>query len=89
VPTIAEGGVRDYEAGGWNALLAPAATPRDIVLKANQAVHAALASPRTQQLLTRSGAEEAAGTPDEFGQFLKSEVEKWSKVVRAAGIKQR
>jgi len=89
VPTIAESGVRDYEAGGWNALLAPAATPRDIVLKANQAVHAALAAPRTQQLLTRSGAEEAAGTPEEFAQFLKSEVNKWGKVVRAAGIKPR
>lgn len=87
VPTIAEAGVRGYEAGGWNAMLAPAATPRDIVLKVNRAVHAALAAPRTQQLLAKSGAEEAAGTPEEFGRFLKSEVEKWGKVVKAAGIK--
>jgi len=89
VPTIDEAGVPGYEAGGWNAMLAPAGTPRDIVLKVNQAVHAALASPRAQQLLSKSGAEEAAGTPEEFGAFFKAEVEKWGKVVKAAGIKLR
>lgn len=87
VPTIHEAGVPGYEAGGWNAMLAPAGTPRDIVLKVNQAVHAALASPRLQQLLARSGAEAAAGTPEEFARFLKAEVVKWGKVVKAAGIK--
>ncbi len=89
VPTIDAAGVPGYEAGGWNAVLVPAGTPRDIVVKINQAVHAALGSPGTQQLLTRSGAEEAAGTPEEFGTFLKAEVEKWGKVVQAAGIKLR
>lgn len=86
VPTIEEGGVPGYEAGGWNAMLAPANTPREIVLRINQAVHAALATPRTQELLARSGAEQVTGTPEEFGSFLKSEVAKWGKVVRAAGI---
>jgi tripartite-type tricarboxylate transporter receptor subunit TctC len=86
VPTIDEAGVPGYEAGGWNAMLAPAGTPRDIVLKINRAVHAALDSPRAQELLARSGAEQATGTPEEFGRFLKSEVEKWGKVVKAAGI---
>lgn len=86
VPTIDEAGVAGYEAGGWNAMLAPANTPRDIVLKLNQAVHAALASPRVQELLSRSGTEAVIDTPEEFGRFLKSEVEKWGKVVRAAGI---
>lgn len=86
VPTINEAGVAGYEAGGWNAMLAPANTPRDIVLKINQAVHAALASPRVQELLSRSGTEAVTDTPEEFGRFLKSEVEKWGKVVRAAGL---
>lgn len=86
VPTIDEGGVAGYEAGGWNAMLAPSNTPRDIVLKINQAIHVALNSPRAQELLTRSGAEQVTDTPEEFGRFLKSEVEKWGKVVRAAGI---
>ena len=65
---------------------APANTPRDIVLKINQAVHTALASPRVQELLSRSGTEVVTDTPEEFGRFLKSEVEKWGKVVKAAGI---
>lgn len=86
VPTIDEAGVAGYEAGGWNALLAPARTPRDIVLKINQAIHAALAAPRTQDLLAKSGTEPVAGTPEEFGSFLKAEVVKWGKVVMAAGI---
>lgn len=86
VPTINEAGVTGYEAGGWNAMLAPMGTPRDIVMKINQAIHAALDSPRTQDLLIRSGAEQAAGTPEEFARFLKAEVTKWGKVVKAAGI---
>ncbi len=86
VPTIDAAGVAGYEAGGWNAMLAPAGTPREIVLKINQTIHAALDSPRTQDLLARSGAEQVTGTPEEFGRFLKTEVEKWGKVVRAAGL---
>lgn len=89
VPTIDEAGVAGYEAGGWNAMLAPAGTPRDIVMKINQAIHAALDSPRAQDLLARSGAEAAAGTPEEFARFLKAEVAKWDKVVKAAGIQAR
>jgi len=89
VPTIGESGVPGYEAGGWNAVLVPAGTPRDTVLKINRAVHAALDSPAAQQILTKSGAEAAAGTPEEFADFLKTEVEKWGKVVKAAGIKLR
>jgi tripartite-type tricarboxylate transporter receptor subunit TctC len=87
VPTIGESGVPGYEAGGWNAVLVPAGTPRDIVLKINQAVHAALDSRGVQQILTKSGAESAADTPEEFAGFLRTEVEKWDKVVKAAGIK--
>jgi tripartite-type tricarboxylate transporter receptor subunit TctC len=87
VSTIDEGGVKGYEAGGWNALLTPAKTPQDIVAKINQSARSALNAPRVQQLFDKSGTEEAAGTPEEFGRFLKSEVDKWGKVVRAAGIR--
>ena len=87
VPTIDQAGVPGYEAGGWNALLVSAGTPRDIVMKINQAIHAALNSPGIQQLAAKSGAEPAAGTPEDFGMFLRAEVEKWGKVVKAAGIK--
>ncbi len=80
VPTIDEGGVKGYEAGGWNALFAPAKTPQDIIVKINQSARNALNAPRVQQLFEKSGAEEAAGTPEEFERFLKSEVEKWVQI---------
>lgn len=87
VPTIDEAGVPGYEAGGWNAMLVAAGTPRAIVLKINQAIRAALQSPGIQQLVAKSGAEPATGTPEALGIFLRAEVEKWGKVVKAAGIK--
>lgn len=87
VPTINEGGVPGYEAAGWNALLAPKATPRDIIVKVNATVVESLNAPRVKELLVTSGAEAAAGSPEELTRFLQSEMAKWGKVVRAAGIK--
>jgi len=86
VPTIDEAGVKGYEAGGWNAMFVPAGTPRDIVLKINQATRTALESPRAQDLLVKSATDQATGTPEELSRFLKSEVEKWGKVVKSAGL---
>jgi tripartite-type tricarboxylate transporter receptor subunit TctC len=87
VPTIAEAGVSGYEAAGWNALLAPRATPREIVMRVNAAVIESVSAPRVRQILAGSGAEAAAGPPEALTRFLESEVAKWGKVVRAAGIK--
>jgi tripartite-type tricarboxylate transporter receptor subunit TctC len=87
VPTIAESGVAGYEAAGWNALLAPRATPHDIVAKVNGAVVESLNAPRVREILVSSGAEAAAGPPEALARFLEREVAKWGKVVRAAGIK--
>jgi tripartite-type tricarboxylate transporter receptor subunit TctC len=86
VPTIDEAGVRGYEAAGWNALLAPKATPREIVVKVNAAVADSLRSARVREILAASGAEAGGGTPEALGRFLQSEMLKWGKVVRAAGI---
>ena len=86
LPTIAESGVPGYDASGWNALLAPKATPRDIVLKVNQALVESLRSAKVKEILDTSGAEAVGNAPDEFGRFLQSETVKWTKVVRAAGI---
>jgi tripartite-type tricarboxylate transporter receptor subunit TctC len=87
VPTIDEGGVAGYEAAGWNALLVPRATPRDIVLKVNTAVAESLRAPKVREMLQTSGADAAATSPEELTTFLQSEMTKWGKVVRAAGIK--
>ena len=86
LPTIAESGVPGYDASGWNALFAPKATPRDIVLKVNAALAQSLAAPKVRDIFLKSGAEAVGNSPEAFADFLKSEIAKWAKVVRAAGI---
>jgi tripartite-type tricarboxylate transporter receptor subunit TctC len=85
VPTIAEAGVPGYEALSWVGMLAPAATPRDIIVKLNGEIGRLLRSPDVQQLLAASGMEATPTSPEEFGAYLKSEFEKWGKVVRDSG----
>jgi tripartite-type tricarboxylate transporter receptor subunit TctC len=87
VPTIDEAGVRGYEAAGWNALLAPRATPRDIVAKVNATAAESLRTPRVKEILSTSGADAVGSSPEEFGRFLQAEIAKWGKVIRAANIK--
>jgi len=82
VPTIAEAGVPGYEALVWVGMIAPAGTPRDIVMKLNAEVTKLLRTPDVQQLLASSGVDPTPDTPEEFGAYLKSEFEKWGKVVR-------
>jgi tripartite-type tricarboxylate transporter receptor subunit TctC len=86
LPTISEAGVPGYDASGWNALLAPKATPRDIVLRVNSALLESLNAPRVKDVLASSGAEAAGNAPEELARFLQSEMAKWGKVVKAAGI---
>src|SRR5882672_1784427 len=87
LPTIAESGVPGYDASGWNALLAPRATPRDVVLRVHATLVESLNAPRVKETLATSGAEAVGNAPDEFAKFLASETAKWTKVIRAAGIK--
>lgn len=87
VPTISEAGVPGYEATSWNALLAPGPTPRDIVLKIHSALVESLRTAKVKEILVSSGAEAAGTSPEEFARFLRSEMVKWGKVVKAAGIK--
>ena len=86
VPTIDEAGVRGYEAAGWNGLLAPRATPREIVAKVNATAAESLRTPKVKEILSTSGADAIGSSPDEFGRFLQAEIAKWGKVIRAAGI---
>jgi len=85
VPTIAEAGVPGYEALVWVGLLAPAGTPREIVTKLNSEIGKLLRAPDVQQLLASSGVDPTPTTPEEFGVYLKSEYDKWGKVVRDSG----
>ncbi len=87
IPTIAEAGVPGYESLQWYGLLAPAATPKEIIARLNREAVAALRTPEIVARLANDGAEVVAGTPEEFGAWLKAETEKWARVAKAAGIK--
>ncbi len=87
VPTINEAGVAGYEATSWNALLAPGTTPRNIVLKIHATLVESLRAPRVRDVLVSAGADPIGNTPDELAGFLRAEMVKWGKVVRAADIK--
>jgi len=86
VPTVAESGVPGYEFTGWMGVLAPKATPPDIVRKFQQAVAKAVAEPDLEQRLAADAAEPVASTPADFAAFLKIDIARWTRVVREANI---
>lgn len=86
-PTIAESGVPGYQAGTWFGFFAPAATPRDIVMKLSADAAAALRPAEVKDKVAMQGMFVVANTPDEFAPFLKAEYEKWGKVIKDAKIK--
>jgi tripartite-type tricarboxylate transporter receptor subunit TctC len=87
VPTIAEAGVPGYVAENWWGILAPAGTPQPIVETLYKATQAALKSPELQAQFAREGAASVEMTSAEFGEYIKSEMDKWTRVVREGGIK--
>ena len=86
VPPIADT-LAGFEAATWVGLLAPAGTSRDIVARMHAELAKVVRSPEVQEKFSASGAEPVASTPEQFGAYLRSEIEKWGKVVRAAGLK--
>ena len=87
VPTMAEAGYKDFVVTSWQAAGAPAKTPREVVAKLNEAAVKALRSPEVRDRLTGIGFDIVAGSPEEFGKFMKAEVDRWTKVVERGGIK--
>ncbi|MBL8379759.1 MAG: tripartite tricarboxylate transporter substrate binding protein [Burkholderiales bacterium] len=87
VPTLREAGVNGVESTVWYGVLAPAATPRDIIATLASAIGRAARAPETRQRLTDQGAEAVGSTPDEFAAILREDVARWRDVVRAAGVK--
>jgi tripartite-type tricarboxylate transporter receptor subunit TctC len=85
LPTIAESGVKGYDASTWYGLLAPARTPQAIVTRLHGDTVKILAGP-TRQRLEVQGFEPEGGTPAEFAAYIKSEIVKWAKVIKDAGI---
>ncbi|WAI86188.1 MULTISPECIES: Bug family tripartite tricarboxylate transporter substrate binding protein [Achromobacter] len=87
VPTMAEAGVKGYEASSWFGLLAPAGTPPAIVEKIQRDVAAALQQAPVRAQLQAQGATPSGNTPAQFKQFMAQETAKWAKVVQASGAK--
>lgn len=86
LPTMAEAGVKGYESSTWYGLVAPANTPADIVSRLNAEVVAGLKSPDLSERLSREGMDPVGSSPAEFAKYIQSEIDKWRKVIRAAGI---
>lgn len=86
VPTIAEAGVPGYEAINWYGALAPAATPKPILARLNSEINKVLRMPEVSGAITKQGADVEGGTAAEFRKYLISEIAKWSKVIKAAGV---
>ena len=86
-PTLAESGVAGYEATSWQGLVAPAGTPRAIVMKLNSELRRALQLPEIGARLAAEGSEAGSTTPEEFGAYIRNEIAKWARVVKTSGIK--
>lgn len=87
LPTIAEAGVPGYEATQWYGVLAPARTPRPIVMKLNAEMAKAIHGPDVKAKLAADAAEPVGNSPEEFGEFIKKEIARWAPVVKASGAK--
>jgi tripartite-type tricarboxylate transporter receptor subunit TctC len=87
VPTIAESGFPGFEATTWHALVAPAGTPKDVIAALHRATAATVNDPAVRQALTDLGIDVVGGTPEELRAYLKSEIPKWAKLVKASGAK--
>jgi tripartite-type tricarboxylate transporter receptor subunit TctC len=87
VPAMAEAGVPGFEAATWNGLLAPAATPKDIVAKLNADIVKVLNMPDTREKLASNALEPIGDSSAAFGQHILNEIERWARVVKAAGLK--
>ncbi|SRR5258706_2420456 len=86
VPTMAEAGLKGYETSTWGGILAPAGTPKEIVAKLNAEINKALNAPDVRSRMIGAGIEPAGGTPQQFAGFIQSEMTKWAKVAKDAGI---
>jgi tripartite-type tricarboxylate transporter receptor subunit TctC len=87
VPTIAEAGYPGMDGDGWVGVLAPAGTPKDIVVLLNKEINALIALPDAKEKFVSLGLDPAGGSPEDFARDMRAEGEKWATVIKAAGIR--
>ena len=86
VPTVSEAGVPGFESNNWNGIMAPAGTPREIILKLHDEITRRVLKSELREHLVKEGYDIAGLGPEEFREFLKNETVKWAKVIKAAQI---
>jgi tripartite-type tricarboxylate transporter receptor subunit TctC len=86
VPTFDESGLKGYEATTWFGLMAPAKTPKEVISRWNTEVDKILKSSELHERFINDGLEPMGGTPEAFGRFIRSEIDKYAKVIKAAGV---
>lgn len=86
VPTLAESGMPGFEVGAWQGVLVPANTPKAVVQRLNLEILKALQTPEVKQKLAQQGVEALSSTPEEYSHYINSELARWVKVVKLAGI---
>ena len=87
LPTIAESGLAGFEATAWQGLVGPAGMPPDVVRRLNDALNQVMAMPAVREKLVGGGLEPVGGTPEQFRQFIASEIAKWTKIAKEVGAK--
>ena len=87
IPTVAQSGLPGYEATAWQGVLAPAGTPREIIVKLNSELVRIVNLPDVRRQLGEQGYEPAGNSPEEFAAYINSEIAKWTRVIKAAGLK--
>ena len=87
VPTVEEQGLPGFESTNWNSVLAPAHTPREIVMKLNREINARVLTPETLKVLVSMGYEPGGGPPEVHAEMLRTDMAKWARVAKVAGVK--
>jgi tripartite-type tricarboxylate transporter receptor subunit TctC len=86
VPTIAEAGVPGYDATIWIGVMAPAGTPKPVVETLNREINKILSRPEIKESWRRQGTNTMVMTPEEFGRYIETEIERWAKLIKANNI---
>lgn len=87
VPTVAEAGFPEFDVSSWWGVVAPASTPREVVIRLQTEIHRVIALPEIRAKLAEQGLDIATNTPEQFAAYIKSETAKWAKLIREVGVK--
>lgn len=86
LPTMIEAGLRNFDISAWYVVLAPAATPRDVIQKLNAEINRAMGDPELRSRMATQGVEFAGGTPEQADAFIRSEIKRWRQIIKTTGM---